>query len=195
MAYATLAQFKTYKVISGSGEDTLIGEFLTRAQAMIDKWCGRTFEWPGAAVARTFDSSRDTDGLTLFLNDDLIAISSIVNGDGSTITSAQYSPVPTTAPYRRIRLLNSTGVIWRPTAAGDSEGAISITGKWAYSLTAPDPIIHATLRLAVWLYNQRVAGPEADRVVTSGDGAVMYPSRMPKDISEILYPYKAKVKL
>lgn len=196
MAYATLAQLRTYLNLGTgefTGDDTILSDFVEKAQAAIDKLTGRTFEWAGAATAKHFDSCRDVSGRTLLLSADTFSITSITNGDGSTIAGTKYKPWPANdLPYRAIRLLPSSGVFWRPASSGDTEDAITVTAKWAYSETADEVIQHCTIRLAAWFYRQRGSQGDSDAVVTSQDGTKIYPSRLPKDITDLLGPYKLR---
>ena len=196
MAYATLAELRAYLELedgSYTSEDDLLTNFIGIAQQAIDLWTGTTFEWAGAAEDRQFDSYRDVSGLTLFLSRDATDITAVENGDGSTIGSTLYTVwPPNDPPYREIRLRRSAGVVWRPSGNGDSEDAITVTGKWAYSETADALIKHCTIRLAAWLYRQRGAQGGSDQIITSQDGTKVYPSRLPSDIEQLLKPYKRR---
>ena len=87
-------------------------------------------------------------------------------------------------------MLASSSYIWQMTNAGDNERAISVLAKWAYSLTAPDDIVAATIRLVAFLYRQRESNADLDRAVSVGDGMVLLPGRLPADIAAILEPYR-----
>ena len=39
--YTTVNELKTYLHIAGSGDDTLLGDLVTRASRMLDDHCGR----------------------------------------------------------------------------------------------------------------------------------------------------------
>lgn len=192
MAYTTTALLKTYLGITGSGDDTLLTALIARAQAVIDSHCRRTFEASGDTT-RYFDAERDVDGVTLFLDEDLCAITSITNGDGDVLTASEYTTEPRNrTPYYAIRLLGSSGLYWTVNDSSDAEDAIAIVGKWAYSTSAPDDIVHATLRLAGYLYRQRDNAADLDRPVIAGNATVL-PSQLPSDLKTLLAPYRKVV--
>lgn len=184
MAYATLTQVKNYLGIEDTKDDALIAWCIEQAQALIDAVCHRTFE-ASADSTRKFDSVRDVYGLTLILDKDLCAITSITNGDSTTITSSQYVTEPRNdTPYWSIRLLSSAGLVWECNATtGDSENAISITGRWAYSVTAPSIVSRLCIIAAAAAYRQREGqNPIGDTVVVEGGLQL----RTPKDITAYL---------
>ncbi|MFH1604958.1 MAG: head-tail connector protein [Pseudomonadota bacterium] len=187
MAYTTSALVKTYLGISGSGDDTLLGTLVTRAQAAIDRYCGRTFE-ASTNTDRYFDPVRDSDGRTLRLDRDLCSINSITNGDSATVTATQYVTEPRNdTPYYAIRLLASSGTWW--TYVDDPENAITISGKWAYSTTAPDDIVQAATRLAAWSYKMKDS-QVFDQTATTELGVLTLRQRMPTDVADLLAPYR-----
>ena len=186
--YATVEQLKHYLGITTGTDDALLSSMLARAQTMIDTHTRRTFEY-GTAAARTFDAVADVDGAVLWLDTDLCAITSVTNGDGVAVTSGQYVTEPRrVTPYYALRLLSSANVAWTYTT--DHEGAISIVGKWAYSATAPEDIAHCALRLAAWLYRQKDTAADLDRPILAGDGNVILPMALPKDVLDLLKPYR-----
>ena len=190
MAYTTSALLKTYLGATTSNDDTLLTALIARAQAIVDAHCRRTFE-ASANTERTFDAVRDVKALLLYLDADLCEINSITNGDAVTVTSGQYTTEPRNqTPYHAIRLLSSASVSWTYTT--DPEDAITITGKWAYSTAAPDDIVHATLRLAAYLYRQRDNAADLDRAVIAGNATIL-PAQLPSDIKTILAPYRRLV--
>lgn len=174
MAYTATATVKTLLGISDSDDDTLIGTLLAQAQEMIDVYCARTFE-ASANTSRTFDSDRDVDGATLYLDEDLASINSITNGDGDVLTTSEYTTEPRNrTPYYAIRLLPSSGVYWQANSTTkDTEDAITISGKWAYSTSAPAGIVRATEELTVLLYRQRDTSSDLNRTVIAGNATIL----------------------
>ncbi len=192
MAYTTAAAVKTYLGISSATDDALIGTLVTAAQSAIDQYTRRVFEC-SSATARLLDAASDTDprGRILYLRDDLCAITSIVNGDGVTVTAAQYVTEPRdTTPYYALRLKTSTQTAW--TFATDQEGAISITGKWAYSATAPADVVQAATRLAAWMYRAKDA-QVFESTAFSEIGTIRVRMDIPADIKALLDPYRRLV--
>jgi hypothetical protein len=129
--------------------------------------------------------------VTLFLDHDLCQVTSITNGDGETLSSGDYVMLPVNdPPYYAIKLLASSGKWWQPDSNGDPENAIAVTGRWAYSVTAPQPITHATIRLAAWMYQQKENFQDIDRAIRAPDGSILLPARLPHDIEALLLKYR-----
>lgn len=191
MAYTDLSTLKRYLGIASANDDTLLGECIARAQALIDDYVGgRTFE-AAADTTRTLDAVADVEGLLLFLDEDLCAITSVTNGDGVVVAASEYTTQPRNeTPYYALKLLASSGKAW--TYEDDHEDAISIVGRWAWSVTAPTAIVQATIRLAAYLYHQKDNAQELDRTVVTG-GTVLLPGDLPRDLAQILDPYRRLV--
>ena len=189
MAYCGVDELKEYLGVTGATDDAMLLTLLAAAQHTIDSYCARTFE-ATADTVRTFDSQRDVDGYTLTVDSDLCAITSIVNGDGTTISNSHYVTEPRNeTPYYAIRLKASAGKVWTSTVSGDSENAISITGKWAYSTSAPGDIAHVCKRLAAYIYRQKDNAGDLDRAVIAGNSTIL-PAQIPSDIRLMLAPYR-----
>jgi len=194
MAYCTTALVKTYLGITGSADDTLIGTLVVRAQAMIDKYCDRTFE-ASANTTNYFDAIRNTNRMVLLFSEGLelaTTPTTVVNGDLATlVVNTDFVTMPTNKPpFYGLRILPSVSSQWIETSAGNSERAVQVTGKWAYSETAPDDIVAVTVRLVSFLYRQRDQSGELDRPVSVADGMILLPGRLPADIASILQPYR-----
>lgn len=180
------ATFKSYKDITTSGEDALIATLLGQAQKMVETFTGRVFEVT-ANTTRTFDAEKDVDGHLLYFDRDLYSINTVTNGDGVLVAASEYVTEPRNGPpYYAIRLKGSSTVAW--TFSTDAENAIIVSGKWAYSLAAPDDVVWATLRLTSYLYEQRKNAGDLDRPVYVG-AMLMMPTRMPKDVADMLVHY------
>lgn len=195
MAYCTTADVKAYAGITATADDALIASLVIRAQDMIDKETHRTFE-ASADTTRRFDADSDVDDYLLDWTRyglDLCQITTVTNGDGTVIAPAQYVTEPRHgAPYYAIRLKASTGLSWESDANADAENAIAITGRWAYSVTAPDEIKHACIRLATFLYRQKDSGV-FDVVMVPGAGEMIVPQGIPKDVAVVLHHYRRLV--
>ena len=177
--YASLTDLTAYLGIDEStADDGLLAQFLARAQAAIDNTCHRTFE-ASADTTRHYDY-RSVDGYTLYLDADLCAITSVVNGDGNTISAALYTTEPRNmTPWYALRLRDRLGLVWD----GYTDD-IAITGKFAYSVSAPAPVQQATIRLAAWLYRQK-DNTGNDAPIIAGDVTIL-PARLPSDVYELL---------
>lgn len=194
MAYCTAADVKTYRGISGSGDDTLITALIARAQALIDSYTGRTFE-ASADTQRYLTVGVDTDGRMAFLPDDLCQITSVVtdaDGDADSLTvNVDYITEPRSrTPYFSLKLLPNSDYRWEYTT--NPEMGVLITGRWAYSITPPADIAHACIRLASYFYAQKDA-QVFDVTANPELGTITVPKGIPADVKKILDLYRRLV--
>jgi hypothetical protein len=175
-------------------EDALLTDCLARAQAIINMATGRPdgFE-AGANTTRYFNAQTDVDWdktrrlLHLGYND-LAQIATVTNGDGTVISSSNYITHPVNyGPYFAIQLKLTSSNVW--TYQDDPESAISISGRWAYSVTAPPDITHACIRVASWIYRQKDSPSNSDVMAVASAGVVISPAALPADVRAMLQPY------
>jgi len=193
MAYTTTALVKTYAGISSTGDDTLIGTLVTRAQAVIDLFTQRTFE--SATATRRFTVGEDTDGSWLYFDADICSITTVTNkADATTtetISSTEYVTQPrNTTPYFAIKILDGANKYWD--YATDPEMGVTVAGNWAYSTAAPNTIVQAATRLATYFYKQRDADV-FDVTALPDAGVITVPQGIPADVKLMLAPYKRMV--
>lgn len=195
MAYISTAELKEYLHITVDTEDHILEECIEDAQQQIDSWTGRTFE-ASADSTRRFVVGKDTHGDELLLDEDLCAITSIVtnadNGSGGqTFSASDYYAYPLNrTPYYKIKIAASSSKAWEYTY--NPEAGITVTGKWAYSTTAPNDIKRACRRLAGYQYKQRDA-QVYDVTAMPEEGALIIPQGIPADVAKILLPYRKLV--
>jgi hypothetical protein len=131
MAYASISQLRAVLTSGGNTlpttDDALLIMYLEDAQQLIDDFTHRTFE-ASATSTKTFDAIADVRTLdtlgvrtiggterTLWLGgyDLAAAPTSIVNGDGATVSAADYVLEPRNeAPYHAITLKSGSSVTW-----------------------------------------------------------------------------------
>lgn len=188
MAYASLAELKLYRGIATStSDDVLLATLLSAAQKQVESYTGRVFE-ASATSTRYYDALLDVsdDRRTLYLDEDLCEVTTITNGTGVAVTKYVTEPTNET-PYHAIRLKLTAGELF--SYSTDPESAISVRGKWAYAETAPADIAHATIRLAAYLYAQKDSSV-FDVTAFPDAGVMTVPQGMPKDVKQLLEPYK-----
>lgn len=197
MAYCTSTDVKLYLGINSTNttDDTLITALIGRAQAAIEMHTHRKFEHSTTAATRRFTVGRDTDGDTLWLDEDLAAITTVTtNADASTattISSTEYITEPRNkAPYYAIKIKASANKDWTYTT--DPEMGVTIAGKWAYSTAAPADIKHACVRLAAFYYRQKDA-QVFDVTAIPDAGVIQTPVGVPSDVRLILDPYVKRI--
>jgi len=192
MSYATLAELKRYIELPPSNtiDDDLLTAALESATSIIDNETHRTFAAP-ADSTRGHDAIKDVEGRRLWLRGDLAQLTSVtIEGAAVSLPALVNEPGIPNEPTYALTLKNSSGKSW---AYGqDAEGAIAVTGRWAYSVTPPAAVAQATKRLAAWLYRQRDNALDLDRTMIVGN-TVIAAAAIPADIVLMLRPYKARL--
>lgn len=129
--YATLTDLRRYVNIGdieSTSDDVLLVGLARNASRMIDDACMRRF-YP-LAETKYYDRS---GARRLWLYDDLLAVTTLTNGDGTTIASTAYVLDPYNyTPKFQLRLLRSQGIVWQVSSTGDDERAISLAATWGY---------------------------------------------------------------
>jgi hypothetical protein len=147
MNYVTLYQFKSYRFNeqTTTTDDARILEMIERASQFIDDYKGRRFDV--RVQTRKYDRPVDRGSAfgvydislmggsgpekPLRLKEDLLAVTELVNGDGTVIPSTDYVLEPANgSPKTRIRLIN--GANWCGDDDGNDEQVIDVTGFWGY---------------------------------------------------------------
>ena len=135
--YCTLADFRRAKMktentlIDGSGDGALILDYIRSISGEINRLsAGR--EYAPRVATRYFDALTNVDGNYLMVDPfDLLAVTSITNGDGTSITAADYVFEPRyDPPYWAIKLKSSSSIAWTYSTA--HENAITVVGMWGY---------------------------------------------------------------
>jgi len=138
-AYATLAEFKAYWQDRGgttktdTGDDAVIERLLRTASQLLDTKTGRHF-WPSVET-RYFSvpDGESIDPRRLDLDEDLLEVISVANGDGTTLPSSAYDLLPRNlTPYNGIRLKDNVPYIWVSNTTGNIHFVIAVTGIWGF---------------------------------------------------------------
>ena len=186
MAYTTVGAVRKYLGISEASDDELIKTLIDAAQEAIDIHCRRTFE-ASADSTRYFDySSEYIDGADLWLDTDLCAITTVMNGDSVEVAASEYTTVPRNdTPYYKIRLLSDSDITW----TYDSEwmDAIYVVGRWSYSTEAPADVAQACTKFAAFKFRGKDA--QLTDVTAIEVGVVIKPVGMPADVLKDLKGY------
>ena len=173
--------------ISNRIDDPVLEGCINAASRAIDAYCSRRFY--GATDTRYYEMDA-VDGDYLRLDDDLISITTLSNGDDSstTITSTYYWLWPRNSgpPYHSVRLkADQTTHTWEV----DTDYFITITGSWGWATAAPDNIKQACIRFAAYMYHQKDSGVY-DVSVFPESGVITTPQGIPRDVRLLLDPYR-----
>ncbi len=153
MDYATLTQVRAYLKLGATetADDALLQTFITWANQTLN--CARRgdvrletryYDYPikaaslhGVYDAETWVQQMNAAGLLsqgiLNLDDDLLALISVTNGDGNAIPITELVLEPANMyPKHNLRIKRGTSYSWLPGTNGEREQVIAVTGWWGY---------------------------------------------------------------
>jgi len=188
--YITLAEFKADERITTSDttDDAVIEDIIEGASRFIDTYTGRTFY---ARTETHYYDSPDSEYDLWINDDDLLTVSSITNGDGTTVSSDSYKLLPLNkSPKYMIYLKPSSNLVWTFDNNGEALGAITVAGTWGFSATAPDDIKRACMMISASEYHKRFGENTSAAATITGAGVVITPQGTPKGAIDILQKYK-----
>jgi len=124
---ATLYQLRQRLGLAASetADDPRLLAALQAAAASIERTSDRRFCPRVAAIAHTVNPRCVTE---LLLDDDLLELTSLTNGDGSAISLSDVLTLPAEGPIAALRLKNARAFVWNDTPIK----AISVAGKWGW---------------------------------------------------------------
>jgi hypothetical protein len=190
MAWTDAEEVRELLKVGSPSEDGLFDSLIANAQAHVEAQTQRQFE--AAAATRYYDPTDEmvVDGPYLFLDEDLVSVTTLTNGDSDVLTvTTEYilQPVNEGPPYDTVKLIETGGIVW--TYEDDPEIAISLLGSWGYQAAVPADIKYAVQLLTAFYYRSRQAGPDADRTIFA-DGTVIAPAQAPMLVAELIAPYR-----
>lgn len=125
--YISLAAFRADKNIQKDVDDSKIKRYIRQASALWDLWTGRQFV-PVSATKKV--GRQAVMGLQLLLVDDLLELSSLTNGDDTTIEADSYKLRPDNSyPKNMVELTERSGLAW---TFPYREDRVLMTGLWGY---------------------------------------------------------------
>lgn len=155
--YTTSALLKARLDMTETAHDTLIDEALSWATAEIDSYTHRHF-LPTTETRYFRRESVDYDDVimpstrvvgarTLYVEEDLLSVTTLTNGDLSVIPPEGYWLSPRNeSPYYAIELTSVYAWTW------DTDTFVTVLGTWGYAATPPPVVVGTCLRLAEWYY-------------------------------------------
>lgn len=214
--YSTAQELKDYLKVESFEvvDDAVIDDLITASSRLIDTYCGRTFylraetryfDIPGAAgdVEETDNRKGGGGRRVLYLDDDLLTVGTLTNGDGTVIASSSYNLYPANvSPKYAIGLKRSSSVAWEVDSNGEAERVISVSGSWGFcdSGSAADNVAaraaadtkQACLIMAAAEYRRRT-GVEVAAATVTGAGVVLTPQGIPRSALDLIAPYRRLV--
>lgn len=126
---ATLEQLRRRLGLTASdtADDDRLLRALQAASAEVERLTGRRYCPRRATIAHDADIFQASE---LLLTDDLLAITTLTNGDGSILSPADYVTIPAEgdAPISVIRLIGGQAFVWDETPLQ----AIEVSGLWGW---------------------------------------------------------------
>ncbi len=190
--YTTLAKVKALALPSravNAADDTLLEDLVTQASRIIDTHTRRTFY--ARSETRYYSHPDGNDPRLLLLDDDLLTVVSLTNGDGTAINAADYFLLPRNdTPKYAIRLRESSDVVWEADSDSSGEYVIAVEGTWGYSASAPADIESACQEIVRAMYNRRFGTNETEASAVTASGMVITPQGLPKSAWQIIEKYR-----
>jgi hypothetical protein len=129
------------KDVQGTSDDALMLKFVNDVSAQIARYADRHFV--PRIQTRYFDAIENVRGYTLMFDADLLAATTITNGDATTVSASSYVTEPRNdTPYYGLKLKASAGLSW--TWQTDHENALSVLGVWGYHNEYADAWVQVT---------------------------------------------------
>lgn len=174
--YCTLADYKAYITPAGqvleysTADDAVLEKLIVRASRRIDDLCNRVF-YP--RIATLYFDVPDADDL--WFGDDLLAVTTLTNGDTNTIASTEYKLLPANEyPKYALKLKQSSSYIWEEDSSGNTEQVISLLGYWGYHTDGPNAWTLAGTLGAAWASaTSLTATLTAGHTLESGGGQII----------------------
>lgn len=192
-AYPTKVNFKTWVGISGASDDTLLDWLADGAAAFVERYCGRSFVDAAAQTVKVLPEYPNLLGkykrTLLIKSDDIVSITTVVNGDGVTVSSDDYTLHPLDGPpYYRIELHADSGLRWW--RGSDGAGVVTLTCTTGFAENVPDDIFLAILKLMSHEYRARSSGGRGMVQTATRAGLIIEPGKVPPDIIVTLNLYR-----
>lgn len=108
---------------SDTADDTRLLEAAQIAAAQIERAAERRFCPRRAAIRHSI-----TGGVELLLDDDLLELAALTNGDGSALSVANALLLPADGPAGVLRLIGGSAFIWTDTPLN----AVTVSGVWGW---------------------------------------------------------------
>jgi len=133
--YITTVQFKTWQRVSSTDapDDTVVDDIVEQAARLVDYSTGRRFFPSYETHLFNIPKVDFTDRDTIYLDDDLLSLTTLTNGDLTIISSSNYVLKSVNKPpYWAIKLRDVSTVSWEQSSTGSSDQVLSVAGVWGY---------------------------------------------------------------
>jgi len=210
--YLSVEQFHSAKRIETdqTTDDAVIGILIESASRYIDRGTARRFYlngqethyfnvpgWEkfiegGGSYYSGYGMPTQINEPRLMLDNDLYSLTSVVNGDGTTLVeNMDFVQVPfNTVP--KYALVTLSMQYWKAMNNIQPVRAIQVTGQWGYCdiTNVPGDIVEACLGIVTAAYNRRLGENIAQKVVITAAGATISADDVPSKCQEIISCYR-----
>ena len=186
--YATLDEYKGFGDVDSTdaNDDAAIEKIIEGVSRYMDLKTQRRFY--AKTETRNYDRP---SGRELELDDDLLTITTLSNGDGVAIASSDYNLIPKNdPPYRAIRLTETSTINWTLDSDGNSEFVIDVAGTWGYMTPHTDDIREACMMISQSFVKRRFGKNVSGQVRITAAGVVITPEDIPSAAADIINIYK-----
>lgn len=178
--------------------DDLLDDLIDRVSALMNNKIGRIIV-PDADATHYFTQDAIADcaydgGIQmgdLILDDTLLSVTTLTNGNGDAIASSEYFLMPRSFERKSyIRIKEASTVSWE----FDTDGYIAVAGRWGYSAAIPEDVRQAAIEMVLYCYHR--AGDslmQADRPQQSMDGTRYLPIAWTMFGKEVYEYYRRRV--
>ena len=136
--YCTLQDAKDWGTGRGQAmgadgiDDGIIEDIIEGVSRYFDEYTGRTF-YPRYETRRFTVPHGQNDNSILFVDDDLLEVVTITNGDATSLASTEYYLKPHNfSPAYALQMIETSNYNWEPTSAGAYTNAIQIAAWWGF---------------------------------------------------------------
>lgn len=192
--YITLSDLRSYLGVKSASDDGLLTQCIDDAQKWIEEYTNRVFVAETATKYFGSDSLDYRNSSILIIDDDLLTITTLTNGDTNVIAAANYWLGSVDdhrlnrndgTPHHGIQLTNDGGYSW----TWNTDGWVSILGTWGYSTTAPADIQQAMRQLSA--YDYRLKDSQIfDITAMPEQGVIQIPKGIPTGVYKIVNKYR-----
>jgi len=210
--YVTIDQFHSYKRVGTEQvtDDTVIALLIESASRYIDRNTSRRFflngveshyfnvpgweAWitSGHSYYSGYGNPTQINEPSLMLDDDLYSLTSVVNGDGTTLVeNTDFVQVPFNGlPKYKLEMIGTN--YWKAQGNTNPVRCILVSGTWGYCDIAdvPGDLVEACLMIVSSAYNRRLGENVMQKVQVSTAGAVISPDDVPAKSADILRCYQ-----
>lgn len=189
-AYCTLDQYKGYQRVTNTDatDDAYIELAINGASRWIDRESKTNFY--GTTETHLYDVPA-YNRLVLPLDKYFTSITSVTNGDGTTLTTTSdyYLMPPNGTPISAISLFDRSNNRWN-SANGRLQQCITVVGVTGYATTTPDDIVIACMEIAKALYSRRFGENMNMKTIITQAGVVVIPEGVPDMTAGTIAKYR-----